>query len=638
MIFKTKLETHKSMTKHRLVLGGSLLCVAIGVALMFGRSAPPPALDRDAPAEEESAAADRVTNPSLYRWGAGEQRVYAIDVTSRSTAENASESESEITLEATLFVEVIGPAEDEGTVVRYRFGASSGGLSGVEEGEPYEMPMPALDGQRTHAVVGDDGAVLEWWVSADTDLAAQQLFEQLVVELQPQLELAATWSREERTSLGEAETAYEVTAADAMSATIARRRVHTARCTCRQLGTSRRSAHTPARRSTAASCGRSTLTRRCRPRWRTSACSSSRLPSTRPSCASVASQSLRRSRRLKRRVAQASADLPLAQRASLLARLRGMTAGVDAGGPFRVRADRRATQHPRVALERDGLLRLDPTLATDVVSFASDPSVEGQGHAFALQLLGGAGHAEAQTAMRDILSLPNVQADSGYDQLVQRGVLVSELTEDSVAFYAELAADEDPSVSLSASNVMASAANQALERGDTARSAELARRFVEDFEEASSAEERRERMRVMGNTEDPSMADPILEASYDDDPNIRGAATRGLRNQTGPEVDDRLFELALDGDVHVRRHALESMTEHGMGGPRPGTRSRLRSLPASLRARRAPPLARARVHRGRQPGARRRALDALSGMPGISGRTAQALMQLRMMHELALAE
>ena len=636
MIFRSNLKTREIMSKRRLVLAASLLCVAIALALVVGRQAPAPAPERAASAVADPAPAERATNPTLYRWGAGEQRIYAIDVTSRSTAENASESQSEITLEATLFVEVIGPAEDEGTVVRYRFGASSGELSGVEEGEPYEMPMPALDGQRTHAVVGDDGAVLEWWVSADTDLAAQQLFEQLVVELQPQLELAATWSREERTSLGEAETAYEVTAADAMSATIARRRVQ-----YRALHVSPTGGFAPERsRASATIDGGVLRTINAHETVQTTLEDLGQIE-----LSFTLDATLMRVGRLaepetvaevEARVAQASADLPLAQRASLLARLRGMTAESMLEDLFVFGPTGELPNIHEWLWSATALLRLDPTLAADVVSFSSDPNVEGQGHAFALQLLGGAGHAEAQMAMRDILSLPNVQADNGYGQLVQRGVLVSELTEDSVAFYADLAADEDPSVSLSASNVMASAANQALERGDTARSAELARRFVEDFEEASSAEERRERMRVMGNTEDPSMADPILEASYDDDPNIRGAAARGLRNQTGPEVDDRLFELALDGDVHVRRHALESMTEHGVGA---ATWDALSPSISSgvFGARDEPNLLRALESTEAGSAARAAALDALSGMPGISGRTAQALMQLRLMHELALA-
>ena len=624
------------MNRRRLVLIAFLLVFGAALTIALRPSSGPSQGQGEDLRSDAAEPGDRAVNPSLYVWGAGEQRVYSIDVTSTSTAERASETESAMEVSMTLFVEVIGEVEDEGSLVRYRFGESTGQLTGVEDGEPYETPMPSLDGEETHAVVTADGRVLEWWTGADTDLASQQFFEQLIAEMQPQLERSSAWSREEATSLGAAQTAYNVTRADAMSADIERRRV-----TYSTLHIADVSGIEPARSYALASIDAGVLR---------SMSAQESIHATIEGLGAVElaftldatltgvgrMEQVETVEEIGSRVAQSSASVSLARRASLLARLRGMTAESMLEDLFVFGPTGDMPNVHEWLWSATALLELDPALAADIVNFAMDPAVEGQGHAFALQVLGSVGHAEAQAAMREVLSLPNVQSDGGYDQLVQRGVLVPELDGESVAFYEGLAAHDDASVSVSASNVMASAANQALERGDTERSAEIARRLSEDFDVAPTAAERRERLRIMGNLQDPAMAEPLLEASYDADANLRGAAARGLRHQSGSDVNDRLYELAVDDDPYVRRNALATMVEKGMSA------SQWESLAPSMASgvfgsRDETYLLRAVEATEAGSPARAAALASVNSVPGLSGRAVQELMQLQLLHELAQA-
>jgi hypothetical protein len=586
----------------------------------------------DAPSVASAVAThDAPTTPEngwLYDWHTGERRTYALELTSRSEVDGAAESESSLTLETTLHVDVLGEHED-GVVIRYGFGTSTGELAGVEQGSAYAMPMPQLEGHATYGVVRPDGEVEAWWVDRATDLAAQQLLEQIVTELQPRVALGAQWSGTERTALGDAHTSYFVTQTQRARVSIARTReqytslhlgpiVPTAPSTSEAAfvlegGVLRTIALAEAVSGTTEAAGayalgftlRATLT------------SVGDVPEPETVAA------------LQERLTRSSASMPIAERGALLARLRGMTPESMLQDLFVFGTDGEVPNAMEWMWRATALLTLQPELCADVVTFATDTAVEGGGHAFALQLLASVGHTEAQAALREVLSLPNVRSDSGFDQLVQRGVLVPELDEPTITFYETLAQSEDLAVNLTASNVLATAADQALARGDTERSAAIAARLVDGLESAGSPAEREARLRVLGNASDPSLFEPLLAASEASDPDLRGAAARGLRNQRGPEANDRLHALAVDEDVYVRRRALESMAERGM------TASDWEQLTPALAGgafQRRDEIHLLRALRSTPPGsaARDAALAAMLQMPGLSGRSAQELAQLRL--------
>ncbi len=447
--------------------------------------------------------------------------------------------------------------------------------------------------------------------------------------MQPQLALGDQWSGTETTALGDAQTRYEVTDATAARVSIARTReqytsLHLGAISPTAPSTSEAEAvlEGGVLRSITAAEAVSGTTASTGPfelafTLRATLAGVSRVPVGEPVAA------------LRERLTRSNASLPVAQRGVLMARLRGMTPESMLEDLFVFGTNGNIPNAMEWMWRATALLTLQPELCADVVLFATDPEIEGEGHAFALQLLASVGHGEAQAALRDVLSLPNVRSDAEFDQLVQRGVLVPELDEDTVRFYEELADSSDTDVNLTASNVLATAADQALERGDTARSAEIADRLVQGFEAASTAGEREARLRVLGNAADPSLTAPLLAASEAPSPDLRGAAARGLRNQQGPEVTERLHTLALDEDVYVRRRALESMAERGMTA---ADWDRLAPSLAGGSFQRRDEIHLMRAVRSTEAGSasREAALAALTQMSGLSGRTMQQLEELRL--------
>lgn len=593
------------------------------------RSSPTPAIGNDVMRDRGVPP----TNSMLYAWGPGERRAYDLQLTSSASVASAAETEASLELDARFVVDVIGDHED-GVVVRYAFGPSTGRIRGVEDGAPYDQPMPQLDGQATYAVVGVDGRVDAWWVDRQTDLAAQQLLEQVVAEMQPRLDLGAQWTRTETTALGDAQARYEVQDAQVARVTIARIReeyvsLHLGPISPLAPATSEAEAvfEGGVLRSIAAAevvHGSSAATGPFELAFTLQATLTgvSRAPVEEPVAA------------LRQRLTHSNASLPVAERGALLARLRGMTPESMLEDLFVFGTDGNLPNAMEWMWRATALLTLQPELCADVVLFATDPEIGGEGHAFALQLLASVGHAEAQAAFRDVLSLPNVRADEDFDQLVQRGVLVPELDDETVRFYEELADSADADVNLTASNVLATAADQALERGDTARSAAIAERLVQGFEAASSPEEREARLRVLGNAADPSLAAPLLAASEASSPDLRGAAARGLRNQQGPEVAERLHTLALDEDLYVRRRALESMAARGMTA---ADWERLTPALAGGAFQRRDEIHLMRALRSTEPGSasREAALVAIAQLPSLSGRTMQQVEELRLGTRLA---
>jgi hypothetical protein len=209
-----------------------------------------------------------------------------------------------------------------------------------------------------------------------------------------------------------------------------------------------------------------------------------------------------------------------------------------------------------------GLLELHPELSAELVPIFTDSETSAETRRVILDLLVGAGHAEAQRALRAALGSVEARSAADYGMLVQRMSLLPAPDADSVAFVADLRAralvDGDAELARATTFALGAAAGRLAER-DAAAAAPYNRALVDALSSAATPEERATALGALGNAGRPENESLVLRAASDDDPGVRAAAATALRKSTDGAATQALLALAADPAPAASAAALTAL-------------------------------------------------------------------------------
>jgi hypothetical protein len=212
-----------------------------------------------------------------------------------------------------------------------------------------------------------------------------------------------------------------------------------------------------------------------------------------------------------------------------------------------------------------GLLEQDPSLAKDLARLALSAEATDKARALILDLFASVGHAEAQAAMRAILTSPQMAKSPSRPGLIQRVSFLSAPEPATVKMVwdgfreAKVAGARD--LMTASAHALASASRKLGSNGDDA----AARRIVSDLRDeiasTSSTEARVGLLSALGNASGADIASIAKPFATGEDPDVREAAAGALRKTDTPEATALLLSLAADSDEAVQASAMASLRD-----------------------------------------------------------------------------
>ncbi|MEL6547835.1 MAG: HEAT repeat domain-containing protein, partial [Myxococcota bacterium] len=188
--------------------------------------------------------------------------------------------------------------------------------------------------------------------------------------------------------------------------------------------------------------------------------------------------------------------------------------------------------HHRFVWQATGYLELHPEACAELVGAFVEARSEDMG-AQIVDLLLGAGHAEAQSAMRAILDLDEARQNPDvYHQLYQRLGMVPEPTPESIAWLLESresALAGDDSELLRVQGFTLGAVARGVRKSDPEQANALGDLLLDDLENAASNDDAAVALRALGNSGDPRAVDAVTDRFQSEDPSVRAAAAIALR-------------------------------------------------------------------------------------------------------------
>jgi hypothetical protein len=242
-----------------------------------------------------------------------------------------------------------------------------------------------------------------------------------------------------------------------------------------------------------------------------------------------------------------------------------------------------------------GLLKLEPARCGELAAVFARPEMGAQARAVVLDLLAGAGHAQAQAVLRDLLETPAAQADeTHYALFLQRLGMIDAPTPESMEYLARKHATARAGQQESVRSASAYALGAAVGRlpVEDAQAGTYNRLLQEELAAASTSAERVTYLRSMGNAGRPENESAILSHVADSDPQVRAAVAAALRKGDSPDSTQALLQLVRASERPVQAEALTALSERYLdaaalaslrdavvaGGLRQGTETLLVSL------------------------------------------------------------
>ena len=214
--------------------------------------------------------------------------------------------------------------------------------------------------------------------------------------------------------------------------------------------------------------------------------------------------------------------------------------------------------HSRWLWRATGLLLLEPGLAADLADTFADGNATHR--ELVLDLLAAAGTAQAQLAMRDLLSEPAHQAAAGFPLQLQRLSTLRNPEPATVDLVRGLFDDHHAAHGnhWAAGYALGSTAG-ALYDADPAAALEAAAPLVEALASVSDATDRRHLLASLGNAALPEHAAAVRAHADDASPHVQAATARALRDLDDQASVDALHGLLADPSVAVQRAALGAL-------------------------------------------------------------------------------
>jgi len=211
-----------------------------------------------------------------------------------------------------------------------------------------------------------------------------------------------------------------------------------------------------------------------------------------------------------------------------------------------------------------GLLKLEPERCGELAAVFTRPELDSQARAVVLDLLAGAGHAQAQAVLRDLLETPAAQADqANYALFLQRLGMVDAPTPETMEYLARKhatarAGQQEPLRNASAYALGATVGRLPVE---DARAGTYNRLLLEELGAASTSSERVTYLRSLGNAGRPENESAILSHVADADPRVRAAVAAALRTGDSPDSTQALLQLVRATERPVQAEALTALSD-----------------------------------------------------------------------------
>jgi HEAT repeat protein len=211
-----------------------------------------------------------------------------------------------------------------------------------------------------------------------------------------------------------------------------------------------------------------------------------------------------------------------------------------------------------------GLLRLEPARSRELTAVFSRSELGSQARAVVLDLLAGAGHAEAQAVLRELLETPAALADqANYTLYLQRLGMVDEPTPETLEYLASKhasarAGQQEPVRNASAYAMGAAVGRLAL---DDPRAGDYNRLLLEELSAASTSGERVTYLRSVGNAGRPENVSAVVSHVADPEVPVRAAVAAALRKTDSPESTQALLQLVRASERPVQAEALAALNE-----------------------------------------------------------------------------
>ena len=216
-----------------------------------------------------------------------------------------------------------------------------------------------------------------------------------------------------------------------------------------------------------------------------------------------------------------------------------------------------------------GLLQLHPEICARLVDVFADEQLDSHARQLVLDLLVGAGHGDAQKALRAALALPAATEDHQYVYMLQRLALLPAPDGESVAFLAKHVDDARAGGRVDeqrASLYALGAAAGRLAKTDPAAGREYHQRLERELEGARTPADRAAALHAIGNAGFPEDTPRVLRETAAEDHAVRAAAASALRNVTTPDATTALLGLTADKSSDVSSEALTALRDRPLDG------------------------------------------------------------------------
>jgi hypothetical protein len=216
-----------------------------------------------------------------------------------------------------------------------------------------------------------------------------------------------------------------------------------------------------------------------------------------------------------------------------------------------------------------GLLQLHPEACDRLVTVFSDEALDTHGRQLVLDLLVGAGHGDAQKALRAALESPAATQDHQYIYMLQRVSLLGRPDGDTVAFIAKKLDDAHASghtdeARASLYSLGAAAGN--LAKTNPAAAHAYQQQLDRELDGARTPADRAAALQAIGNAGFPEDTPRVLHETTAEDHTVRAAAASALRNVGTTEATTALLGLAGDTSADVSTEALTALRDRKLDG------------------------------------------------------------------------
>jgi hypothetical protein len=212
-----------------------------------------------------------------------------------------------------------------------------------------------------------------------------------------------------------------------------------------------------------------------------------------------------------------------------------------------------------------GRLQLEPERCRELVAVFTSPTLKAPGRALVLDLLVGAGHAQAQAVLRELLETREAREEGkAYLSFVQRLGLLAAPEQDTLEWLARHHARARSEKQEGLRNANAYALGAAVSRlgAEDAKAGSYTRLLLDGLGEARTPAERETYLRALGNAGRTEGVAAVLSHVADPEVSVRMAVAAALRKTETPRATGALLQLARAPERQVQTEALISLKEH----------------------------------------------------------------------------